>query len=164
MIKVMFICHGNICRSPMAEFIMKDMVRKIGVENDFLIASSATSREEIWGGKGNPVYPPAREELARHGISCDGKCAVQLKAEDYDKYDLLLCMDNTNMRNARRIIGNDPDDKLRLLLSFTGRNDSIADPWYFGNFDRTYSDIVRGCRSLLKSLGYQAHDEKDSRS
>ena len=164
MIRVMFICHGNICRSPMAEFIMKDMVRKIGAENDFVIASSATSREEIWGGKGNPVYPPAREELSRHGISCDGKCAVQLKAEDYDKYDLLLCMDNTNMRNARRIIGNDPDDKLRLLLSFTGRNDSIADPWYFGNFDMTYSDIVLGCRSLLKSLGYQVPDENNSRS
>ncbi len=154
MIKVMFICHGNICRSPMAEFVLKDMVRKRGIENEFIIASCATSREEIWGGVGNPVYPPAREELARHGISCDGKRAVQLKKSDYDKYDFLLCMDNINIRNAKRIIVNDPQDKLKLLLSFTGEADSIADPWYFGNFDRTYSDIVRGCRAFLQSLGY----------
>ena len=154
MIRVMFICHGNICRSPMAEFVLKDMVRKRGIENEFIIASCATSREEIWGGVGNPVYPPAREELARHGISCDGKRAVQLKKSDYDKYDFLLCMDNINIRNAKRIIVNDPQDKLKLLLSFTGEADSIADPWYFGNFDRTYSDIVRGCRAFLQSLGY----------
>ena len=154
MIKIMFICHGNICRSPMAEFVLKDMVRKRGIENEFIIASCATSREEIWGGVGNPVYPPAREELARHGISCDGKRAVQLKKSDYDKYDFLLCMDNINIRNAKRIIVNDPQDKLKLLLSFTGEADSIADPWYFGNFDRTYSDIVRGCRAFLQSLGY----------
>ena len=120
----------------------------------FLIASSSTSHEEIWGGVGNPVYPPAREELAKHGIGCEGKRAVQLTKSDYDKYDYLLCMDNTNMRNARRIIGSDPDDKLRLLLSFTGDAGSIADPWYFGNFDRTYSDIVRGCNAFLKYLGF----------
>ena len=138
----------------MAEFVLKDMVRKRGIENEFIIASCATSREEIWGGVGNPVYPPAREELARHGISCDGKRAVQLKKSDYDKYDFLLCMDNINIRNAKRIIVNDPQDKLKLLLSFTGEADSIADPWYFGNFDRTYSDIVRGCRAFLQSLGY----------
>ena len=154
MIKIMFICHGNTCRSPMAEFVLKDMVRKRGIENEFIIASCATSREEIWGGVGNTVYPPAREELARHGISCDGKRAVQLKKSDYDKYDFLLCMDNINIRNAKRIIVNDPQDKLKLLLSFTGEADSIADPWYFGNFDRTYSDIVRGCRAFLQSLGY----------
>ena len=136
MIKVMFICHGNICRSPMAEFIMKDMVKKIGAEKDFYISSCATSREEIWGGVGNPVYPPAREELAKHGISCDGKRAVQLTKADYDNYDFFLCMDQTNMRNAKRIIGNDNDDKLKLLLSFAGDSESIADPWYFGNFDR----------------------------
>ena len=154
MIKVMFICHGNICRSPMAEFILKDMVKKLGVADEFMIESCATSREEIWGGIGNPVYPPAQKELAAHGISCAGKRAVQLKKSDYDKYDYLLCMDNTNIRNAKRIIGNDPDSKLRLLLSFTGTNDSIADPWYFGNFDRTYADIVRGCEAFLKHLGY----------
>ena len=157
MIKVMFVCHGNICRSPMAEFILKDMVRKIDAEKDFRIASCATSREEIWGGIGNPVYPPAKEELAKHGISCEGKRAVQLKKEDYNKYDYLLCMDQTNIRNAGRIIGSDPENKLRLLLSFTDEGGSIADPWYFGNFDRTYSDIVRGCRGLLHFLGY---DEK----
>ena len=157
MIKVMFICHGNICRSPMAEFILKEMVKKLGAEKDFYIASSATSREEIWGDIGNPVYPPAKEELARHGISCDGKHAVQLTKADYDKYDLLLCMDNTNMRNAKRIIGSDPDDKLHLLLDYAGGG-SIADPWYFGNFDRTYADIVRGCRGLLRQYGYDNHD------
>ena len=155
MIKVMFICHGNICRSPMAEFILKDMTEKMGISDQFIIASCATSREEIWGGVGNPVYPPAREELAKHGINCDGKRAVQLTKADYEKYDYLLCMDNTNMRNAKRIIGNDPDDKLRLLLSFTGDSGSIADPWYFGNFDRTYSDIVRGCRAFLRYIGYE---------
>ena len=149
MIKVMFICHGNICRSPMAEFILKDMVNKRGISDRFVIASCATSREEIWGGVGNPVYPPAKEELAKHGISCEGKRAVQLTKDDYDRYDYLLCMDNTNMRNAKTIIGYDFDNKLRLLLSFTGQNDSIADPWYFGNFDRTYSDIVRGCTAFL---------------
>ena len=153
-IKILFVCHGNICRSPMAEFVLKNMAEKMGISDKFLIASSATSHEEIWGGVGNPVYPPAREELAKHGIGCEGKRAVQLTKSDYDKYDYLLCMDNTNMRNARRIIGSDPDDKLCLLLSFTGYAGSIADPWYFGNFDRTYSDIVRGCNAFLKYLGF----------
>ena len=154
MIKVMFICHGNICRSPMAEFVLKDMVKKLKIANEFEIASSATSREEIIGGVGNPVYPPAKQELAKHGISCSGKTAVQLTKNDYDKYDFLLCMDNTNLRNAKRIIGNDFEDKLRLLLSFTEEGGSIADPWYFGNFDRTYADIVKGCKSFLAFLGY----------
>ena len=154
MIKVMFICHGNICRSPMAEFVLKDMVKKLKIANEFEIASSATSREEIIGGVGNPVYPPAKQELAKHGISCSGKTAVQLTKNDYDKYDFLLCMDNTNLRNAKRIIGNDFEDKLRLLLSFTEEGGSIADPWYFGNFDRTYADIVTGCKAFLAFLGY----------
>ena len=152
MIKVMFICHGNICRSPMAEFILKDMVRKKGIGDKFFISSCATSREEIWGGVGNPVYPPAREELQKHGISCEGKRAAQLTKEDYDRYDYLLCMDNTNIRNAKRILGSDPENKLRLLLSFAKENGSIADPWYFGGFDRTYSDILRGCRAFLDQL------------
>ena len=118
MIKVMFICHGNICRSPMAEFILKDMVKRRGIADDFVIASSATSTEEIWGDVGNPVYPPARRELAAHGITCGDKRAVQLRKSDYARYDYLLCMDNSNLRNAMRIIGSDKDGKLRLLLSF----------------------------------------------
>lgn len=151
MIRVMFICHGNICRSPMAEFILKDMVQKRGISEQFVIASSATSTEEIWGDTGNPVYPPAREELARHGISCGGKRAVQLRRSDYSRYDYLLCMDKNNLRNAMRILGSDPEGKLRLLLDFADGG-SIADPWYCGNFDRTYADIVRGCEGFLKSL------------
>lgn len=154
MVRVMFICHGNICRSPMAEFILKKMVRERGIENDFLIASSATSREEIWGNKGNPVYPPAKKELAAHGISCKDKRAVQLTREDYEKYDYLLCMDGNNLRNAKRIVGQDKEHKLRLLLSYAGGGD-IADPWYYGNFDRTYEDIVRGCEGFLRHLGHE---------
>ena len=154
MIRIMFICHGNICRSPMAEFVLKDMVQKRGIAQRFFIASSATSREEIWGGIGNPVYPPAREELARHGISCDGKRAVQLTKADYSRYDYLICMDNSNLRNAMRIVKSDPDNKLRLLLDFADGG-TIADPWYNGNFDRTYRDIVRGCEGLLDALSNQ---------
>ena len=153
MIRVMFICHGNICRSPMAEFILKDMVQQRGVAEDFFIASSATSREEIWGNRGNPVYPPAKRELAAHGISCEGKRAVQLTRDDYDRYDHLLCMDVNNLRNAMRIVGQDREHKLRLLLSYAGGGD-IADPWYYGNFDRTYADIVRGCEGFLRQIGY----------
>ena len=153
MTKVMFICHGNICRSPMAEFILKDMVKRRGIEKNFLIASSATSTEEIWGDVGNPVYPPAQRELAAHGISCAGKRAVQLKKSDYAQYDYLLCMDKMNIRNALRIIGSDKDNKLRLLLSFADGG-NIADPWYCGNFDRTYADIVKGCEAFLEYLGY----------
>ena len=153
MTKVMFICHGNICRSPMAEFILKDMVKKRGIADDFVIESSATSTEEIWGDVGNPVYPLAQRELASHGISCGDKRAVQLTKSDYARYDYLLCMDKMNLRNAQRILGADKDNKLRLLLSFADGG-SIADPWYCGNFDRTYSDIVRGCEGFLEYLGY----------
>lgn len=152
--KVLFICHGNICRSPMAEFILKDMVKRRGIADDFVIASSATSTEEIWGDVGNPVYPPARRELAAHGITCGDKRAVQLRKSDYARYDYLLCMDNSNLRNAMRIIGSDKDGKLRLLLSFADGG-SIADPWYCGNFDRTYADIVKGCEGFLEYLGYK---------
>ena len=118
MIKVFFICHGNICRSPMAEFIFKDMLTKQNLSSDFVVASAATSTEEIWNGTGNPVYPPAREELAKHGISCAGKRAVQVTKADYQKYDYLLCMDTNNVRNLMRIIGKDPDDKVSLLLDY----------------------------------------------
>ena len=153
MIKVMFICHGNICRSPMAEFVFKDMVEKRHLKDKFIITSSATSTEEIWGDIGNPVYPPAREKLASVGISCKGKRAVQVKKSDYASYDYLICMDSNNVRNLRRIIGSDPDGKVSMLLDYTARpGASIADPWYTGNFDITYDDIVEGCEGFLTYL------------
>ena len=153
MIKVLFICHGNICRSPMAEFILKDMVQKRGIADRFYIASAATSTEEIWNGIGNPVYPPAREELSKHGISCAGKRAVQVTKADYDKYDYLICMDSNNLRNLSRIIGPDKEGKVSLILDYAGRTgQSIADPWYTGNFALTYADVVEGCEGLLNYL------------
>ena len=148
MIKIMFVCHGNICRSPMAEMILKRMVAERGLENDFLIASSATSTEEIWNGIGNPVYPPAKAELARHGISCEGKRAVQLTRGDYDKYDMFICMDNKNVRNALRILGSDPKGKVSKLLG----DREVSDPWYTDEFDVTYRDIYEGCTALLERL------------
>ena len=148
MTKIMFVCHGNICRSPMAEMILKRMVAEKGMEKDFLIASSATSTEEIWNGIGNPVYPPAKAELARHGISCEGKRAVQLKRDDYDKYDLFVCMDNKNVRNALRIFGSDPEGKVAKLLG----DREVGDPWYTDEFDVTYRDIYEGCIALLEKL------------
>ena len=154
MIKIMFVCHGNICRSPMAEFILKDMVKELGVSEDFIIASSATSTEEIWGGRGNPVYPPAKAELKKHGISCDGKTAVQLKKEDYEKYDLFLCMDRMNYKNILRIFGSDKDEKVRKLMTYTSRPGDVDDPWYSGDFSATYRDIHDGCTGLLKELNY----------
>ena len=152
-VKVLFVCHGNICRSPMAEFILKDMVQKRGMADRFYIASAATSTEEIWNGIGNPVYPPAREELAKHGISCAGKRAVQVTKADYENYDYLICMDSNNLRNLSRIIGPDKDGKVSLLLDYAGRTgQSIADPWYTGNFALTYTDVVEGCEGLLNYL------------
>ena len=150
--RIMFVCHGNICRSPMAEFIMKDMVRCRGIAEDFVIASSATSTEEIWNGVGNPVYPPAREELLSMGISCEGKRAVQLKKSDYDRYDLFVGMDSMNIRNMHRIFGVDPDGKIRKLMEFTERGGDVADPWYTGNFDVTRCDVCDGCEALLQYL------------
>ena len=152
MTKIMFVCHGNICRSPMAEFIFKDMVKRKGLGGDFFVASSATSTEEIWGGVGNPVYPPAKAELAKHGISCEGKRAVQLKKSDYDKYDLFVGMDSMNIRNMYRILGSDPEGKIRKLMEFTDRGGDVADPWYSGRFDVAWRDIYDGCEGLLESL------------
>jgi protein-tyrosine phosphatase len=153
LIKILFICHGNICRSPMAEFILKDMVQKRGIASQFYIASAATSTEEIWNGVGNPVYPPAREELARHGIGCEGKRAVQVQRRDYDEYDYLICMDRQNLRNLERIVGADTQHKVHLLLDFTGQKDAvIADPWYSGNFRLTYQQIEEGCAAFLEHL------------
>lgn len=152
MMRILFVCHGNICRSPMAEFIMKDMVTRKGFENDFVIASCATSTEEIWGDIGNPVYPPAKAELAKHKISCEGKRAVQLKKSDYEKYDLLIGMDGMNIRNMHRILGGDPENKIRKLMEFTDRGGDVADPWYSGRFDVAYRDIYDGCEALLKKI------------
>ena len=148
MIKVMFICHGNICRSPMAEFIMKDIVRKHHREKEFEIRSAATSTEEI----GNSVYPPARKKLLEHGIRCDGKTARQVTIEDYHYYDMLIVMDNNNMRNIKRIIPNDFDSKISMLLDYTDSKGAISDPWYTRDFDRAYSDIVTGCEGLFQYL------------
>lgn len=145
MIKVLFVCHGNICRSPMAEFVMKDMVERAGLAGEFEIASAATSNEEI----GNPVYPPARQKLMQHGISCAGKIARRINRDDYDYYDLLIGMDEANMRNMARCFGGDPEGKLHLLLDFAGRAASVADPWYTGDFETSWQDINQGCLALL---------------
>jgi len=150
--KIMFVCHGNICRSPMAEFIFKRMVAERGLEAEFEIRSSATSTEEIWNGIGNPVYPPAEAELSKHGISCNGKRAVQLQKSDYDKYDLFVGMDSANIRNMHRILGGDPDGKIRKLMDYTARPGDVADPWYSDRFDIAYRDIYEGCAGLLESL------------
>ncbi len=148
MIKVLFVCHGNICRSPMAEFIFKDMVKKAGVADQFYIASAATSTEEI----GNPVYPGARRKLAEVGIRPYGKYAVQMKRSDYDAYDYLLGMDRMNIRNMLRIAGGDPQHKICRLLDFGNNPRDIADPWYTDNFDETYDDIIEGCQAFLAAV------------
>ena len=148
MVKILFVCHGNICRSPMAEFVMKTLVKQAGLEAQFQIASAATSTEEI----GNPVYPPARRKLAEHGIGCAGKTARQMTRADYQEYDLLIGMDHANLRNMTRICGGDPEGKLRLLLDYTDRPGEVADPWYTGNFEQTWQDVTAGCRGLLESL------------
>ncbi len=152
MIKIMFVCHGNICRSPMAEFIFKDMIKRNGFEDKFFIASSATSTEEIWNGVGNPVYPPAKDELEKHGISCSGKRAVQLKESDYDKYDYFICMDSNNIRNIKHIFPQDSQKKVQKLMSFTERGGDVADPWYSRRFDIAYRDIYEGCKGLFEKL------------
>lgn len=157
MIKILFVCHGNICRSPMAEFVLKDLVQKSGLSDRFYIASAATSTEEIWNGVGNPVYPPAKAELARRGIVCEGKRAVQLTRSDYEKYDYLIGMDSANIRNMHRMLGGDPEGKVYKLLFFAGMDRDISDPWYTGNFDETYSDVECGCSAFLKYLREKHH-------
>ena len=147
-IRIMFVCHGNICRSPMAEFMMKDLVRQRGVAGRFEIASAATSTEEL----GNPVYPPARRKLAEHGLRCDGKTAVQMKKADYDRYDVIVCMDSYNLRNMSRITGGDPEGKFIRLLDLTPLARDVADPWYTDDFDATWRDLEVGCAALLEHL------------
>lgn len=148
--RILFVCLGNICRSPMAEFIMKDLVEKAGRSHEFEIASAATSREE----EGNPVYPPARRKLEENGICCEGKVARQLTASDYAHYDLLIGMDRSNLRNMLRICGGDPEGKIHLLLDYTSRTPGteVADPWYTGNFDATWRDCLEGCTALLRQF------------
>lgn len=144
MIKLLFVCHGNICRSPMAEYIMKDMVKREGIDRAFEIASAATSFEEI----GNPVYPPAKRELARRGISCAGHAARHMGKSDYAKYDLIYCMDNWNMRNMLRITGGDPEGKMFML----GGEREIEDPWYTDRFAEVAAQIEEGCERILEDL------------
>ena len=148
-IKILFVCHGNICRSPMAEFVMKDLVKKAGQEDRFVIESAATSTEEI----GNGVYPPARRKLAEHGIGCQGKTARQMTRSDYGRFDLLIGMDAWNIRNMRNICGGDPNEKIKMLMDFTRRPGDVADPWYTGDFESTWRDVLEGCQALLDKLG-----------
>ncbi len=146
MTRILFVCHGNICRSPMAEFVMKDLAAKSGLADRFYIESAATSTEEL----GNPVYPPARRMLAAHGIACGGKRARRMTRADYERFDLLIGMDSANLRNMSRIAGGDPSDKIRSLMSFTDCPHDVADPWYTGDFTATWDDVYAGCRALLR--------------
>ena len=148
MIKVLFVCHGNICRSPMAEFILKNMVEKAGVDKDFEIRSAATSTEEI----GNPVYPPAKAKLAEHSISCGGKTAVQMTKADYDYYDYIIAMDRNNLRNMKRFVGDDEKKKVSLMMDYTQRRGDVADPWYTGDFEATWKDICEGCKGFIEMV------------
>lgn len=148
MIRVLFVCHGNICRSPMAEFLMKELVRQAGQAEAFCIASAATSAEEL----GNPVYPPVRRKLAEHGIDCTGKTARQLTRRDYEDWDLLIGMDEENMAGMRRLFGGDPEGKLHMLLEYAGLHRGVADPWYTRDFDAAWQDVTVGCTALLTRL------------
>ena len=149
MFNILFVCHGNICRSPMAEFVMRDCARLRGLEGLLHIESAATSTEEI----GNPVYPPARQKLAEHGIGCSGHAARQLTRQDYNAFDVLIGMDNANLRNMHRICGGDPEKKIHLLLDYANRpGQEVADPWYTGDFSKTWEDVLQGCQGLLAVL------------
>lgn len=148
MIKILFVCHGNICRSPMAEFVMKDLVRKTPFRDQFEIASAATHWDEI----GSPVYPPARRKLAENGICCSGKTARLFEKGDYLRYDYIIGMDHANLKNMNRICGGDPHNKFSLLLDWCDQNRDVADPWYTGNFDDTWSDVVSGCQAIFNKL------------
>ena len=148
MTRILFVCHGNICRSPMAEYVMKDLVNKAGLSEEFFISSAATSREEL----GNGVYPPARRMLAEHGIACAGHAARQITAKDYQDYDYIIGMDEENLRNMRRVFSGDPDRKVSLLLDHAGRGGDVADPWYTGDFEATWRDVSDGCRALLREF------------
>lgn len=152
MYSVMFVCHGNICRSPMAEFVFRDLAERAGRGEEFSVASSAVSDEEIFGGVGNPVYPPVKALLAEKGISCAGKRAVKLRPSDAEKYDFFVCMDESNLRAAKRILGEKGGKKCVKLLSFVGSDEDVSDPWYTRDFSAAYEDILRGAEGMLKAL------------
>ncbi len=158
MIKILFICHGNICRSPMAEFIFKDLTAKRGLSGRFHIESAATSSEEL----GNPVYPPAKAELAKHGISCKGKTARRIRRADYEEFDYLIAMEEYNIRNMKREFPQDPKHKIFRLLDFTDQPKDIDDPWYTRQFDLAYREIETGCEALLEYLGFPAEERKEN--
>ena len=159
MTKILFICFGNICRSPMAEFVMKDLAEKAGRQADFYVESAATSPCNT----GSPVYPPARDTLTRHGVDCAGKKARPMKRDDYGKFDLLIGMDAENIREMWRICGGDPEHKIYSLLDFTDSPGEVADPWYTGDFDATWRDVSRGCRGLMDWLEKEVNSEKKGR-
>jgi protein-tyrosine phosphatase len=152
MIRLLFVCHGNICRSPMAEFVMKQLVEEAGMGSDFYIESAATSSEEI----GNPVYPPARRKLAEHGIGCDNKRARQLTRDDYDSFDLIIGMDQWNLRSMSRLFGGDPKGKICMLMDFTDRPGDVSDPWYTCDFEQAWQDIYAGCKALVDAFSRSA--------
>jgi len=145
--RILFVCHGNICRSPMAEFILKALAKARGLEDRYDIASAAVSTEEI----GNPIYPPAKRCLSQHGVAFDnGKRARQVVRADYDRFDRIICMDASNLRLIRRIIPDDPDGKIHLMMSYTGMGRDVADPWYTGDFEATFQDLLEGCEAMLR--------------
>ena len=153
MVRILFVCHGNICRSPMAEFIMKDIVKREGFPDQFRIASAATSTEEIWNGVGSPIYGPAQRQLQQHGVDYDkNKRARLLERRDYDRFDLLIGMDERNRKNMQRLFRGDPEGKVNLLLDYTDHPREVSDPWYTGNFERAWADIYEGCGALLRYL------------
>ena len=146
--RILFVCHGNICRSPMAEFIMKDLVRKRGISDRFEIESCATSTEEL----GNDIYPPAKRCLSAHGIPFERRSARQMTKADYERYDMIIAMDSANIHNMRRFVGGDPEGKVSMMMSHCGKDKDVADPWYTGDFERTFDDISEACKGLLESL------------
>lgn len=152
LIRILFICHGNICRSPMAEFVFRQMAGQEEMADRFDVASAATTDEEIWNGCGNPVYPPVERLLREHGMNPDGKRAVLLTAEDYDFYDYFIGMDDENLRDMKRIFHGDPDQKCHLLMDYTANPRPVADPWYTRGFQRTWDDVQEGCQGLLNFL------------